>query len=138
MKLKKIVKNRRKSLELTQNELAERCGLSVETIKAVESGNITGYAYLVPLLIGLEITRDRYYKACSNKYPQMINSEISLLLEHSEISHTKFLQAIDDVESIEINRKAPFDTALKSKLVLACYTNATQGLDAKKLAEIFE
>lgn len=138
MKLKKIVKNRRKSLELTQKQLADRCGLSIETIKGVEAGEITGYAYLVPLLIGLEITKDRYYKASSERYPQMINSEISLLLEHSEISHTKFLQAIDDVESIETGRNAPFDSALKSKLVLACYTNATQGLDAAQLAEIFE
>ncbi len=136
MKLKKIVKNRRESLGLTQQELAERCHLSRETIQNIESGKINGYSVLIPLLIGLELTKDRYYTP-SDEYQQIVSSQISLLLEQSEISHTQFLQAIDDVELLETQRKAPFDPALKSKLVLACYTNATQGLDAKGLAEIF-
>ena len=137
MKLKNIVYNRRTELGLSKAQLAERCNIDKTVIEDIEKGRIRGFRYLYQLLVGLEITREKYFKANPEQYP-LVNADIALLLEQSDVSHIEFVRAIDDVELMSANRVHPLDQELKSKLVMACYTQSVEGLNAEKLADIFE
>lgn len=56
--MKDRVKRRRRELELTQKQLAGRCGVKQQNIQQIESGVVRNPSYILELAKGLEVSAD--------------------------------------------------------------------------------
>ncbi len=66
--LGKKIAELRKAKGLTQEELVEKCNLSVRTIQRIESGEVTPRSYTVRIIFtALDYNYTRLFSICSNR-----------------------------------------------------------------------